>query len=342
MLKLATSSLALLTGTLIASSVLALGDPALTNADDLIIGANASHELAPGNHVFDDLVIADGGTLIISAGTSITVNRLHADDGTVHYKHGSSQNVGIPTAQFIVFDGSNLKSMTINGHGNDGEGYLHGMRAENGAAGRNACSRYDPFNWCDRSASSGGNGQHGSSGGDGENAMQTNFYIVGLKPGSAITYNAVGGDGGRGQDGGNGGPGGNASTFHTGKAGGNGGDGGDGGASGDSGRLSVYLVADDVAAEMAADWIQVIANVAPGTPGNGGAPGAGGRNGNGCPEGVPIGQCRQLSSYPGQHGVTGPTGAGPTSTDGGEFVRVQLMTRDTFAQFALAQQVLAN
>lgn len=324
-----------------ASGALALGDPALTNADDLIIGAGASYELAPGNHIFDDLVIADGATLIISAGTSITANRLHADEGTVQYKPGSSQNVGVPTAQFIVFDGSKLRSMIVNGHGIDGDGYVQGQRAQSGAAGQGACSRYDPFDWCDRSATAGGNGQHGASGSVGESALQATFYIVGLEPGAEITYNAVGGDGGRGQDGGNGGPGGNGSTLHTGKAGGNGGNGGDGGASGGSGQISVYLVADDATAEMAPDWIRVIANVAPGIPGDGGAPGAGGRNGNGCP-GASIGQCRQLDSYPGQNGATGPMGLGPTSSDEGEFVRVQLMTRNTFAQFALAQQVLAN
>lgn len=71
------------------------------------------------------------------------------------------------------------------------------------------------------------------AGTNGEDALQLTGYFVGLKPGSLVEYDAVGGAGGRGQDAGNGGPGGGAENCRAGIARGDG---------GGNGRIQLFLL----------------------------------------------------------------------------------------------------
>lgn len=306
-----------------AASAFALGDPALNNADDLIVREGETVTLQGGSHTFDDIVISDDATLFVPAGVTITANRVHSDGGIIRYVEGSG-NGATPTITLISFDASNVRDLTVIGDGRDADDATQ-TSARAGKNGRNACSRYDPFNFCDRRAERGGNGEDGVPGGDGEDGVQITVYFVGAEPGALVRFNSVGGDGGDGQPGGRGGDGGNRSTFHQSASGGIGGDGGAGGDAGDSGRATIYLVADSGGADANPDWVKVAANVAAGRPGEGGARGTTGRRGQ-----------------PGMKGATGSHGLAPTDNHSGDFAQVLLMDRDTFAQFALANQVVSN
>ncbi|WP_424980688.1 hypothetical protein [Leisingera sp. S232] len=306
-----------------ASSAFALGDPALNNADDLIVREGETVTLTGGSHTFDDIVVSDDATLFVPAGVTITANRIHSDGGTIRYLEGSG-NGATPTVTLIAFDASNVRDLTVIGHGRDGENATQ-TPAQAGKNGRNACSRYDPFNWCDRRAERGGNGAHGVRGGNGEDGVQVTAYFVGAEPGALVRFNSVGGDGGIGQPGGRAGDGGNRSTLHQSASGGTGGNGGAGGDAGDSGRVTIYLVADSAEVDANPDWVKIAANLAAGRPGEGGERGATGRRGQ-----------------PGMKGPNGSHGMAPVDEHSEDFAQVLLMDRDTFAQFALANQVISN
>lgn len=317
----ATSVAAMIAAT--ASSALALGDTALNNSDDLIVREGETVTLTGGTHTFDDLVISDDATLFVPAGVTITANRIHSDGGTIRHIEGSG-NGATPTMTVITFDASETRDLTFVGHGLDANDATQ-TPASAGKNGRNACSRYDPFNFCDRRAGRGGNGSNGVAAPHGEDGAQVVAYFVGAEPGALIRFNAVGGDGGDGQPGGRGGDGGNRSTLHQSASGGTGGNGGTGGDAGDSGRATIYLVAESADASADPDWVKIAANVAPGHPGEGGDRGPAGRRGQ-----------------PGMKGAAGSQGMAPSDTSSEDFAQVLLMDRATFAQFALANQVLSN
>lgn len=319
-LKMTAAAIAL--GTL-STPAFALGDTSLTNADDLVVREGETVTLQGGSHTFDDIVISDDATLFVPAGVTITANRLHADGGTIRYLEGSG-NGATPTITLISFDASNVRDLTVVGNGRDGDNATQ-TPAQAGTNGQNACSRYDPFNWCDRRAGRGGNGAHGVAGGNGEDGVQLTAYFVGAEPGALVRFNSVGGDGGVGQPGGRAGDGGNRSTLHQSASGGTGGNGGAGGDAGDSGRATIYLVADSAASDANPDWVKIAANLAAGQPGEGGERGATGRRGQ-----------------PGMKGATGSHGLAPVDEHSEDFAQVLLMDRDTFAQFALANQVISN
>jgi hypothetical protein len=254
----------------------ALGDEALTNADDLVVAENQVHELAGGAHYFDDLVIADGATLIVQAGTTLNANRLHADGGRIVYAAGSA-NGGTPTITLVSQDSRHLRDLEVIGHGADGADATQ-TPAATGSHGRDARCRVTLTETSFRSSTRGGNGHDGVSGSAGEDGAQLVAYFVGAEPGALIRFNSVGGDGGRGQPGGASGNGGEGSSCRSASSGGVGGDGGAGGAAGDSGRVTVFMIpVDDETVQP--DWIRIAANVAAGQPGDGGARGPAGRRG---------------------------------------------------------------
>lgn len=312
---------ALLLASALVSPASALGDKALDNADDLIVKQGQVMTLDGGAHTFDDLVIGDDGILRVAAGTNITANRIHSDGGKIEYIEGSG-NGATPTITLIGLDASAVRDLAIVGHGKDGEDATQTAAAA-GPHGRDARSRVEGFKVINHKSTPGGDGQHGVRGGNGEDGAQVTVYLVGAQPGALIRFNAVGGDGGRGQPGGAGGNGGNKSRLHSESGGGTGGNGGQGGDAGDSGRVTAYLIADSVSAEIEPNWIKVVANVAAGQRGEGGARGPAGRRG-----------------HHGNKGALGAVGKAPTDTSQDDFAQVLIMDRATFAEFALANKVI--
>ena len=295
-----------------ASSVSALGDESLTNANDMIVAEDQVIELPGGAHFFDDLVISDGATLRVQAGATITANRLHADGGRIVYVAGSA-NGGTPTVTLVSQDSRHLRDLAIIGHGADGADATQTPAAP-GAHGRDARCRITLSGTSFRSSTRGGNGHHGVPGGAGEDAAHIVGYFVGAQPGALIRFHSVGGDGGRGQPGGASGNGGNGSSCRSASSGGVGGNGGNGGAAGDSGRATIFLIPVDNEA-VTPDWIRVVANVAAGQPGEGGARGPAGRRGQ-----------------PGNVGRTGAPGLAPSEDGHEDFARVLVMDRDVYVQ----------
>lgn len=313
-----------------------------TRGESLVVTKDQVYRLAPGAHRFGRLQIEDGGRIELTGSTTILVGKmLTGKNAKIEYVKGSSPAEKVITLQAI--DASGLSDLTIVGNGQAAADYPAGERARDGAAGQTARSEfvsgkwYEVPYWKNEQSTSGEAGLPGETGKRGEDAADVTMYLPGLRSGSKIAVETLGGRGGRGQDGGHGGQGGGSSKFHTASRGGPGGAGGNGGIGGNAGKIVVFLVVAPNEVSNKDEMIKAV-NFRPiyaagvgGAPGN---PGGGGTKGDSGSHFCVGAGCGSSDGSAGPTGQPGVAGAGPTQGDANsQWANIDVMDLATYQQY---------
>lgn len=304
------------------------------NAKDLLLGKRGEVTLEAGAYNYETLQLGEDSIVTVNGNVSITADKLICERGCkIVYSQGRPPGEKV-TLTLNAMDAQELKFLEVIGNGKDGQGFEPKNRARAGRAGRNARGP-SLRHLRGRDSSRGGAASNGKPGGPGGNAMDVVLGLPGIKPGSEIRIEAIGGDGGRGQNGGLGGNGGRGTGVKTGSNGGRGGNGGAGGSGGDAGHINISLVVapDEMKEqEKVLKNLKLVANVAGGVGGEGGTfgnGGAGGAHGS-----AVTGARRTANGEDGNEGVTGNRGKSPQEGERKqEFIVIKVTDTETYRRY---------